>query len=52
MECTTDLRVFPEHCKKKILERYGVSFRLGPASIEEAQAEAATLEEWLSANPD
>ncbi|GAB4533180.1 MAG: hypothetical protein Kow0063_14790 [Anaerolineae bacterium] len=37
---------------KEILERHGVSLRLGPASIEEARAEAAVLEDWLSAIPD
>jgi predicted HTH domain antitoxin len=37
---------------KEILERHGVPLRLGPASIEEARAEADTLEEWLDASPD
>lgn len=34
---------------KEILDRHGVPLRLGPATIAEAQAEAATLEEWLRA---
>ena len=37
---------------KEILERYDVPLRLGPASIEEAKAEIAALEEWLGAHPD
>ena len=37
---------------KEILERHDVLLRLGPASIEEARAEAAALEEWLRADPD
>ena len=37
---------------KEILERYAVPLRLGPASIEEAKAEIATIEEWLGAHSD
>ena len=37
---------------KEILERYEVPLRLGPASIKEAQAEIATIEEWLDADSD
>jgi predicted HTH domain antitoxin len=37
---------------KEILDHHGVPLRLGPASIEEAQAEGTTLEEWLDAGPD
>ena len=37
---------------KEILERHGVPLRLGPASIEEARAEGATLREWLHADSD
>jgi len=37
---------------KEILERYDVPLRLGPASIEEAKAEMAALEEWLGAHSD
>ena len=36
---------------KEILERHDVPLRLGPASIEEARAEVATLKEWLDADP-
>jgi predicted HTH domain antitoxin len=35
---------------KEILDRHGVPLRLGPATIAEAQAEAATVEEWLCAD--
>jgi hypothetical protein len=35
---------------KEVLERQGVPLRLGPASIEEARSEGATLEEWLNAD--
>ena len=37
---------------KEVLERYDVSLRLGPASVEEAKAEVAELREWLDANSD
>ena len=37
---------------KEILEHRDVPLRLGPASIEEAKAEIATLEEWLDAHSD
>jgi predicted HTH domain antitoxin len=37
---------------KEILERNGVSLRLGPASLEEARAEVATLDEWFNADSD
>jgi hypothetical protein len=37
---------------KEILERRDVPLRLGPASIEEAKAEIAALEEWLDAHSD
>lgn len=36
---------------KEILERYSVPLRLGPATLAEARAEAATLTGWLDANP-
>ena len=35
---------------KEILDRQGVPLRLGPATIEEARAEVAVLEEWLNAD--
>ena len=37
---------------KEILERYDVPLRLGPASIKEAKAEIAAIEEWLGAHSD
>jgi predicted HTH domain antitoxin len=37
---------------KEILERHDVPLRLGPASIEEAKAEIAAIEEWLGAGSD
>lgn len=37
---------------KEILERHDVPLRLGPASIEEAKAEIAAIEEWLGAHSD
>jgi predicted HTH domain antitoxin len=35
---------------KAILERHGVPLRLGPATIAQALAEAATVEAWLEAD--
>lgn len=32
---------------KEILEQRGIPLRLGPASVEEAQAEIATMEGWF-----
>lgn len=37
---------------KEILERYGVPLRLGPATLDEARAEAAALAEWAHAGSD
>jgi len=37
---------------KELLEQHGVSLRLGPASIEDAKAEVATLEAWFDADSD
>ena len=36
---------------KEILERHGVPLRLGPATLEQARAEALTLQGWLDADP-
>jgi predicted HTH domain antitoxin len=36
---------------KEILDRHGVSLRLGSASVQEARAEGDTIEEWLDAYP-
>jgi predicted HTH domain antitoxin len=37
---------------KEILERHDVPLRLGPASIDDAKAEIAAIEEWLGAHAD
>jgi predicted HTH domain antitoxin len=36
---------------KEILHTRGIPLRLGPASLEEAQAEAAELQSWLDERP-
>lgn len=35
----------------RILEDHGVEPRIGPATVEEARAELATLDRWLDARP-
>jgi predicted HTH domain antitoxin len=37
---------------KEILDHHGVPLRLGPATVEQARAEAATLEAWLETDSD
>jgi predicted HTH domain antitoxin len=37
---------------KEIIERHNIPLRLGPATVEEAHAEAATLEGWFDADSD
>jgi predicted HTH domain antitoxin len=37
---------------KEILVSRGVSLRLGPATLAEAQAEIAAVEQWLNVNSD
>jgi predicted HTH domain antitoxin len=37
---------------KELLDRHGISLRLGPASIKEAQDEWTTLESWANADSD